>query len=76
MDDNIIQSPHKTLRAIATEVPLASIASTKIKKIIEEMKTALDSQDDGVAIAAPQINQPLRIFVVSAKIISKAKDDL
>ena len=32
------------------------------------MKTALDSQDDGVAIAAPQIGIPLRIFVVSKKV--------
>ena len=29
------------------------------------MKTALEKEDDGVAIAAPQIGVPLRIFVVS-----------
>ena len=32
------------------------------------MSSALLSQDDGVAIAAPQINVPLRIFVVSKKV--------
>ena len=32
------------------------------------MKKALASQDDGVAIAAPQIAVPLRLFVVSGKI--------
>jgi hypothetical protein len=31
------------------------------------MKIALDSQEDGVAIAAPQIGVSLRIFVVSEK---------
>lgn len=72
----IIQSPHKTLRTVAEEVPLISISSTKIQKIIEEMKVALNEQDDGVAIAAPQINQPLRIFVVSRRAIPKAKDDI
>jgi peptide deformylase len=31
------------------------------------MIKALDSQEDGVAIAAPQIGVPLRIFVISGK---------
>lgn len=31
------------------------------------MNTALDREEDGVAIAAPQIAVPLRIFVVSKK---------
>ena len=72
----IIQSPHKTLRDIAKDVPLASISSAKIQKILADMKSSLDSQDDGVAIAAPQINQALRIFVVSKKAISKVDDDV
>jgi peptide deformylase len=32
------------------------------------MQKALDKEDDGVAIAAPQIGENLRIFVVSKKI--------
>jgi peptide deformylase len=73
---SIVQSPHKTLRGIAQEIPIPDISSQKIKKIIEEMKIALYEQDDGVAIAAPQINQPLRIFIVSKKAIPKALDDI
>ena len=73
---DIIQEPHATLRAIAKEVPLTSLSSPKVKKIVEEMKSALASQDDGVAIAAPQINQPLCIFVVSKKVILKSIDDV
>ena len=73
---DIIQEPHATLRAIAKEVPLTTLSSPKIKKIVEEMKSALASQDDGVAIAAPQINQPLCIFVVSKKVILKSIDDV
>ena len=46
----------------------------KIKKIIAEMKKALESQEDGVAIAAPQINVSLRIFVVSHKVFEILKD--
>jgi peptide deformylase len=64
----IIQSGHPTLRKIAETVPVKDIGSPKIKKILKDMKQALSTQDDGVAIAAPQINLSLRIFVVSGKV--------
>lgn len=71
----IIQSPHATLRSIAQEVPIASITSTEIQKVIKDMKLSLEGQDDGVAIAAPQIDVPLRIFVVSKKATAKTVGD-
>ena len=61
------------LRAKALTVPVKDITSPQIKKIIEDMKIALASQDDGVAIAAPQIGQSLQIFVVSGKALSLAQ---
>jgi peptide deformylase len=67
----ILQSTEKVLRKVAKEVPVRSIKSPKIKKVISEMKEALASQHDGVAIAAPQIGYSLRIFVVAGKIFSK-----
>lgn len=76
MTTKILQKEESVLREIAEEVPLEEISTPKIKKVIAEMKVALDSQDDGVAIAAPQIGYPLRIFVVSGKvdeIIAEAK---
>jgi peptide deformylase len=67
----ILQKEEKVLRQLAKEVPLTEIDSLKIKKIIREMKASLKSQDDGVAIAAPQIGYSLRIFVVAGKIFGK-----
>jgi len=64
----IIQKGNKTLRKIAKEVPLSDIGKPKIKKILADMNEALDSQYDGVAIATPQIDVSLRIFVISGKI--------
>lgn len=64
----IVQKEHKVLREHAKPVAVADIKSEKIKKILERMKTALDAQEDGIAIAAPQINVPLRLFLVSKKI--------
>ena len=67
----ILQQPHKVLRRKAEEVPVDEIPSPKIQKILKDMALALGEQDDGVAIATPQIGVPLKIFVVSGKIFSK-----
>jgi peptide deformylase len=64
----ILQQKEKVLRQVAKEVPLTGIKTPKIKKILKEMSETLKSQNDGVAIAAPQIGYSLRIFVVSGKI--------
>ena len=72
----ILQKESPILRDIASEVPLRDITSPKIQKILGEMRSALASQDDGVAIAAPQIGYSLRIFIVSGrieKIVKNAK---
>lgn len=69
----IIQRDHPTLRTVAQPVAQKDISSAKIKKVIQNMITALASQDDGVAIAAPQINAPYRIFVVSHKVFELTK---
>lgn len=67
----ILQQKEKVLRKVAKEVHVADIKSKKIKTILKEMSAALKSQNDGVAIAAPQIGYSLRVFVVSGKIFHK-----
>ena len=71
MMKEIVQKNNKILRQSAREIPTKEIASPKIKKILREMSSALKSQDDGVALAAPQIGYPLSIFIVSEKIFSE-----
>jgi peptide deformylase len=65
----IVQKDDPVLRGIAQIVPKELFGTPKLKKILRDMSTALASQDDGVAIAAPQIGVPFRIFLVSGKII-------
>jgi peptide deformylase len=70
----IVQHPHKVLRKKATAV--TDFGS--VGKILEEMFESLASQDDGVALAAPQISVSKRIFVISPRIEEigdKMKDD-
>jgi peptide deformylase len=75
MVKKILQKDEKVLRRIAKEIPIADIKTPKInnklKKILKEMSLTLSSQNDGVAIAAPQIGYSVRIFVVSGKIFQK-----
>lgn len=64
----IIQDGNHILRDTAKEVPVSEISSSKIKKILRDMSRVLDGEKDGVALAAPQIGVPLRIFIVSGKL--------
>lgn len=67
----IVQKEDIVLRKKAKEIPVQEINTPKIQKIIKEMSEALRSQNDGVALAAPQIGYSLKIFVVSRKIFHK-----
>ena len=67
----ILQKGEHVLQGVAKEVYIADIKKAKIKNVIKEMSRALASQDDGVALAAPQIGYSMRIFVVSGKIFDK-----
>ena len=71
---DIVQKGDPVLRARAHEVPLSDITSPRIRDIIEKMKRALDGQKDGVAIAAPQIGESVRIFVISGKVFDLGKE--
>jgi len=77
----IVQTEDKVLREKAAEVKADLFGSAKLKKIITEMSKALESQGDGVALAAPQIGLPLRLFIISGKLFTsqnekKIKPDL
>ncbi|MDO8589966.1 MAG: peptide deformylase [bacterium] len=66
----ILQKDAPVLREIAKLVPIKSIGSKKIQNTLRRMKRALHAEEDGVAIAAPQIGESLRIFIVSGKAIA------
>ncbi len=67
----ILQKNDPILREKAEKVPVSEIGTIKIKKIIRDMKEAMAGEKDAVAIAAPQIGVPLRIFVVAGKVFEK-----
>ena len=69
MVKKILQQKERVLHQVAHEVHVADIKSKKIQNFLKEMSEAWASQSDGVAIAAPQIGYPFRIFVVSGKVL-------
>ncbi len=69
---DILQYEHPILRGKAKEVPTSDITGPEIQKVISEMKEVMATQEDGVAIAAPQIGYPLCIFIVSDNVMKEA----
>ncbi|MBX4198246.1 peptide deformylase [Candidatus Parcubacteria bacterium] len=72
----IVQKGDAVLRHIAEVVPVADIGSKKVQDIIARMKKAIAQEEDAVAIAAPQIGEAFRIFVVSGKIFMENYPDI
>lgn len=70
----ILQKENKVLHQTAKPVPIKNITSPEIKRVISDLKEAMHSEEDAVAIAAPQIGVLLRIFVVSG-IVFKTDDE-
>lgn len=74
MAKTIVQKEDPVLREKAERVLIKDIQTPKIQKIIAEMKAALKTQDDGAALAAPQIGYSLRIFVIADNLFGSQKD--
>lgn len=63
----ILQKGHpatEVLHEKAKEVPQDLFNTKQLATMLDDMKKAVDAQDDGLAIAAPQIGIPYRIFIV------------
>ncbi|PCI90180.1 peptide deformylase [Candidatus Kaiserbacteria bacterium] len=71
---NIVPIDHPALRAQALEVDLTAIASKEIQEIISDLKSTLTSERFGVAIAAPQIGEAVRIFIVGGEAFASRED--
>ena len=62
---SIVQVGDPVLRTVAKEIPIDEIGSSRIREIIADMKALLAKEEFGVAIAAPQVGEPIRLFVVA-----------
>lgn len=60
----IVQDGAEVLREIAKPVPEEMFGTPELARIIKDMEEALDPHLEGVALAAPQIAIPYRIFII------------
>ncbi|MDO8624276.1 MAG: peptide deformylase, partial [bacterium] len=60
----IVQDGAEVLREIAKPVPEKLFGTAELAQIIDNMTKALDPELEGVALAAPQIAVPYRLFIV------------
>lgn len=60
----IVQASDPVLRAQAEPVSKEQFGTPELDAMLDCMEQALDGQQDGVALAAPQIGISLRIFIV------------
>lgn len=70
MADPIITEGDPVLREKAKEVPKEMFGTQELKDMVGRMSASLRSTSNGVAIAAPQIGIPYRIFVVSGFVLT------
>ncbi len=59
------------LRKKAKAIHIADIKSARIKKLIDEMKKLLAKEGYGVALAAPQVGESIRLFIVSGRALAR-----
>lgn len=75
MKDLIVQEGDPVLRKVAKAVPKKDIGSPALAKIIKKMHVALAPEKYGVAIAAPQVGESLRIFVVAGRVFKEETEE-
>jgi peptide deformylase len=61
---DLVPHGHPTLHCAAKPVAPKDIQSKKIRMLVSNMKDILRLTPHGVALAAPQVGEPLQIFVV------------
>jgi peptide deformylase len=60
----IVQEGEAVLRGRAGAVPEKIFGTPELTTLIADMSEALDREADGVALAAPQVGVPWRLFIV------------
>lgn len=76
MKDPIVQAGNPVLRQKAGLVAKKEFGSAALKKLLTRMKKALAKEPFGVALAAPQVGESVRLFIIAGKaFVSPAEQD-
>lgn len=61
----ILTDPNPLLRKRSAEIDPAQIQGKEVQAAIRDLRETLETSEDGIGIAAPQVGFSLRIFIVS-----------
>lgn len=62
------------LRGAMHDIPLVEISSPRIQELVASMSRLLAREEHGVALAAPQVGEPLRLFIVSPDALERREE--
>lgn len=62
------------LRTQSADIPVAEITGTHVQTLIKEMKALLAVEKYGVALAAPQVGEAVRLFIVSGQALEERSE--
>ncbi|KKW06543.1 MAG: Peptide deformylase [Parcubacteria group bacterium GW2011_GWA2_49_16] len=65
------EQKNPVLRKEAERILLSEIKSRRIQNLIKEMKALLAKEEFGVALAAPQVGEAIRLFIVSGRALAR-----
>jgi peptide deformylase len=66
---SIVEKGNPVLDNLSEPIQVEEIMSEGVQKLINDMKETLDGISDGVGLAAPQVNVPLQVFIVSKRVL-------
>lgn len=69
MTNEILQQDHPQLRTVSRTVRQEEIGGEYLTGVIRRLKQAMNEEKDSAAIAAPQIGENIRVFIISEKIL-------
>jgi peptide deformylase len=65
------EEQNPALREISREIPATDVPSPAIQSLIADMKSLLSKEEHGVALAAVQVGEPVRLFIVSGRALAR-----
>ena len=65
------EEKNPALRKKAESIRVADIKSKHIQVLIKEMRALLAKEEYGVALAAPQVGETVRLFIVSGRALAR-----
>lgn len=75
MKGSIVQVGDPVLRVQAKPVAKKDIGSAHLRAMLTKMSAVLAKEEYGVALAAPQIGETVRVFVVAGKVFKEDDED-